>query len=134
MITFAFRKKNNYIMSKYLFIGFLTLTIWTSCYYDVEEDLYNTQCDTAGVGFAADVSPLITAQCLQCHSAASAPFFGNVNLETYNDVKVYVDNGKFIGSIRHDSGYSPMPQGQAKFSSCNISKIEKWIADGALNN
>lgn len=121
-------------MNRNLLIVVLGMVMWSSCYYDVEEDLYNTDCNTETVGFAADIQPLIEQNCITCHSDAAAPSFGGVSLQTHTKVKVYVDNGKFLGSVRHDGGFSPMPQNQAKLSQCNISKIEKWIDEGAQNN
>ncbi|MDP4933751.1 MAG: hypothetical protein NWR30_03495 [Salibacteraceae bacterium] len=89
-------------------------------------------CDTSNVTFSAFVNPLIGQQCLGCHNASSAN--GGINLQGYTNVKTYVDNGKFLGSIKHTSGYSPMPQNQAKMDDCTIAKLEAWINNGALNN
>jgi len=111
-------------------IGGVTLS---SCYNDNYQDLYPSgPCDTTQVTFSNDVWPVISAQCAGCHSGSTPS--GNIPLENYNDVVVVASNGTLLGSIRFDSGYSPMPKGGAKLSSCTIAKIEKWVNDGTPNN
>ena len=114
-----------------LFLSVLTMSL-SACYYDVEEELYPAGCNIDSVGFAADIFPIINQNCLICHSDAAN--FGNVSLADYSKVKRYADDKSLLGSVRHESGYSPMPQGQAKLSKCDIEKIDKWIAEGAKNN
>jgi hypothetical protein len=43
-------------------------------------------------------------------------------------------SGKLLGTINHAAGFSPMPKGGAKLSSCRIATIKKWIDAGMLNN
>ena len=59
---------------------------------------------------------------------------GNVTLEGYENLLQYVNSGQLLGAIRHDNGYSPMPQSGGKLSDCNISLFEIWVAEGALDN
>ena len=116
-----------------LFISLLFVVIFSSCYYDVEEELYPNTCNTSGVTFSGTVNPLLSSYgCLGCHSGAGAQ--GNVNLEGYNNVKAKVTDGKLWGAINHQPGFSPMPQGGSKMSSCDISKIKAWIDAGIPNN
>lgn len=89
-------------------------------------------CDTTNVLFSGFVKPLVNAQCVGCHNNSSQS--GNVNLEGYTNVKLAVDNGSLLGTIKHLSGYPAMPQSQNKMSDCNIAKIEAWINAGALDN
>lgn len=110
----------------------LTSLFIAGCYYDNEEDLYPSNCNTDNMSYATDVAPIISVNCLVCHSTASN--LGNVRLEGYTALKTYVDNGKLLGAIKHQSGFSAMPQNAPKLSSCNIAKIEQWVADGALDN
>ncbi len=113
-----------------LVIGALGLT---SCYYDVEENLYpSTGCNVANVSFTNDIKPMLLNSCLSCHN--NTDLQGNITLETYDDVLKYVNNGSFLGSIKHSSGYKAMPQNGNKLDGCRISKIEAWINAGALNN
>ena len=103
------------------------------CYYDVEEELYPTlECQTEGLSYLSDIAPIIQRNCLGCHSQAANQ--GNVALEGYSRLKIYVDNGKLQGVINHQAGFSPMPKNQPKLLGCEIAKIERWISDGALDN
>lgn len=89
-------------------------------------------CDTANMQYAANVRPILQANCYSCHGNGASS--GGVTLDSYNGVKAQVNNGNLIGTITHASGYSPMPRGGAKLSDCDINKIRGWIARGALNN
>ncbi len=108
-----------------------------SCYYDKEELLYPVDlnsCDTTNVTFSSGVSPLLSQYCLMCHGANYATSGGGVNLNDYANVKTYVDNGKLMGTIKHETGFSPMPKGGGMMNDCNILIIDTWITKGSLNN
>ena len=116
-----------------IIVTIFSLLLIGGCYYDVEEELYpTTECDTNDVTYSGTVLGIIEASCFQCHDKANN--FGGVTLEDYTNLKIYVDNGQLIGSIRHEAGFSAMPQGQAQLPECDIQKIEAWIADGAPEN
>jgi hypothetical protein len=89
-------------------------------------------CDTSLYTFAAAIKPLLDNKCVGCHNPSSAG--GNIDLSTYNSIKVVAMNGKLYGSVTQQPGYSPMPKGAAKLSDCEITQVQKWIAAGALNN
>jgi hypothetical protein len=112
----------------------ITTCLISSCYYDNEEELYGTDgnCDVSSVKFSTDIQGIFNNACLGCHSAQAN--LGNVNLSDHANTIKYVNNGSLLGSVKHDSGFSPMPKGSPKISSCNIAKIEAWIAAGAPNN
>jgi len=111
----------------------IALTAVSSCYYDVEEELYlDTACDTLDVTFSTVVQPIIADNCLNCHSSAAN--FGGVTLEGHSNLKNYVENGKLLGVIRHETGFPAMPQGAPQLVECTIQKIEKWVQEGAPNN
>lgn len=105
----------------------------SSCYYDSEEDLYPADaCNADNISFQNDIQPILLANCLVCHSAAAN--LGNVNMEGYTAVLKYVNNGSFLGSVQHGSGFSPMPKSAPKMDACRISKIQSWIQAGSPNN
>ena len=129
-------------MKKLFLIGIiLTSLIVISCSKSNEETLQqNTNgntggnnCDTVNMKYAADVLPIIQANCYSCHGNGLSQ--NGVSLDSYAKVKAQADNGNLIGVITHADGYPPMPQGgAAKLSDCNINKIRSWINRGALNN
>jgi hypothetical protein len=45
-----------------------------------------------------------------------------------------VNSGKFLGALRGETGFSPMPKNLPQLSDCQMLKIEKWIANGAPDN
>lgn len=120
---------------KYIIGAVAILLSLQGCYYDIEEELYPSNggnCDTAAITYSGTIQSILNESCISCHSAASAQ--GNVVLEGYSLLKVYVDDGSFLGAVTHGSGYSPMPKGGNKLSDCKISQIQTWIAAGAPNN
>lgn len=106
----------------------------SACYYDNEEDLYPSPppCDTVDVSYSNDVWPIINDNCTFCHSGGAPS--GNVSLENYEDIVIAADNGSLLGTIKHEEGWSPMPNGGGKLSDCNIAIIEKWVNDGTPDN
>ena len=117
-----------------LFVISLMIVMLQGCYYDVEEELYPFEgaCDTLTVTYTATVKPILDANCIVCHSTASNQ--GNVILDSHAKAKQYAESGQLLGAIRHDPGFSPMPQGGNKLNNCNILKIQKWVSEGAQNN
>ncbi len=114
-------------------VSLILLLTLGSCYYDVEEEIYpKTDCNTTNITYSMDIVAVLQSNCYVCHSQAANQ--GGITLEGYNNLKSYVDNGRFLGAIKHDAGYSPMPQGAPQLPDCQIAQIEQWISDGAPNN
>ncbi len=88
-------------------------------------------CDTTNVTFGQFIQPRIGI-CKSCHKLGLA--LGGIDLSTYEKVKVYVDNGKFLGSIQRRPHFSPMPKNMNGFSLCTVNKIRAWINAGAKKN
>jgi len=109
------------------------MALFSGCYYDNELELYGApSCDTTAVSYSLFVENIMSDNCYVCHSAAAN--FGGVTLEGYDATKVYVNNGRLLGAIKHAPDFSAMPQGAPKLPDCTINKIEAWIDAGALNN
>jgi hypothetical protein len=124
-------------MKPLIFFGTFALAAFliSSCYYDNEETLYpgSLNCTpNPDPSYTNDVKPILDNRCNNCHSG-TAPS-GGIDLSTYAQVKVYVVNGKLMGSITYAKGYSPMPKNGSKLSNCQIQLIQDWIDLGALNN
>ena len=108
-----------------------TIALW------IEQGAKNTTgctsaCDTTVSKYSTQIAPMMTTYCNGCHSG-SAPS-GAIDLTTYSGVKLTVDAGSFVGSIKHETGWSAMPKNANKLSDCNISLVDKWVREGALNN
>lgn len=103
--------------------------MFSSCYYDNEEDLYPTlsgPCDTLNVNFSSKIAPLLNDNCLSCHSNANSEFGGGVKLQDLQDVKNM--SGAVFAAITH-TGPVPMPPG-GKLSQCSIDLFGIWIRNG----
>ncbi len=114
----------------------LVLLMLSSCYYDVEEELFpeNKGCDTTAVSYAQAVKPILDSKCTGCHGGG-APSAG-IKIDTYIDLKGYldIDAARFVSSIVHDGNASNMPKGQSKMPDCDVNKIRAWINAGYPEN
>lgn len=124
-------------MKKYISILliFTAMAGFSSCYYDKGDYLYagaNTCDTTAVVSYSKNVAPLLQQQCYSCHSGGSPS--GNIAMGTYATDKAIAANGKLYGSISYAAGFSPMPSGAPKMSTCQLAIIKKWIDAGSPNN
>jgi len=113
---------------------FAAVFLLSSCYYDVEEQLYPNDliCDNSNVTFALTIQPLIVSKCQGCHNNNVQS--GNVSLEGYDNVKAQADNGKLVGTTSHAAGFSAMPKNEPKLPDCQVEAIQIWITNGALND
>lgn len=110
--------------------------ILASCAKDNEEDLYppiGDNCNTENVSYTQTVVPILNNNnCVSCHAGAGAS--GGIQLDSHNAVAAAAASGRLLGAIKHEAGYSAMPQGGSKLSDCEISQIDAWIAQGAFDN
>lgn len=111
----------------------MSLMTWNACYYDVEEELYpSTECDTEDVTYSGTVVPILQNNCYVCHGEDVNT--AGITLEGYDNIIQYVNSGRLLGAIKHEPGYTPMPQGEAQLPDCTIAKIEQWVQEGAPDN
>ena len=127
------RKSKAKIIAAIPFMMVSLLVSLGSCSSDNEEDLFgNDICDTENVSYAEFIAPTMQTFCNSCHSAA-APSAGIITA-TYEGLKIVALDGRLVGSINHESGFSPMPQGQPQLQECLRLKIKAWVQDGAEDN
>jgi len=88
----------------------------------------NASCNADNATYLANVRPLLNQYCVSCHGNSSS-----VRLSTYEQVKAVASSGRLVGSIKRLPGYRAMPEGKS-LSTCEISTIENWVNNGALNN
>ena len=122
--------KNLSLLGTLLFFGML---MFSSCYYDNEEELYeyyNAQntCDTTAVSFSNDIMPMIQGNCITgCHVAGGS---GSGIFENYAEIKAKVDNGSMNNRVVVQR---TMPPG-GSLTECQILQLQAWILKGAPNN
>jgi len=128
----------NRISSAAVILIFGVTFLFSGCYYDNEECLYpEGSCDTNDISYATHVWPVISGNCVSCHSGNIPE--GNVSLENYDDVAsagqiAEGQYGSLLGTISHHPDNSPMPKNGNKLSDCTITQIRIWIENGTPNN
>jgi hypothetical protein len=108
-----------------------TICFLNSCYYDNLKELRpksalsNNSCDTSGViSYSLQIEPILSSACLGCHNPGSG------DLVNHSSVQAYALSGDLYSRVNTGN----MPLGGPKLSDCDITKIKKWAAAGALNN
>lgn len=89
-------------------------------------------CDSNSFTYSGAIKAIITSKCQGCHSGTTAS--GGIDLSSYNGVKAKVTDGRLLGAINHQPGFSAMPKNGAKLSECEITQVRKWIEGGSPNN
>lgn len=119
---------------KFLLPAVLFTFLWSSCYYDNEEELYpdSQTCDTSNAKYSTVVKPILDLRCTGCHSGAGAS--AGIDLSTHANVASYAANGSLVGVMEHLSGFSPMPKSAPKMPECEIKKVKAWVGKGAPND
>lgn len=122
----------NYILIFLIFS--LVILLSESCYYDKAYVLSPgaEPCDTTSFTYSGEISPILLQYCMDCHSTENHS--AGIILDTYAGTKIVANNGKLLGVINHDSGFSPMPKNAQQLDPCTIRIIELWVEDGALDN
>jgi len=86
-------------------------------------------CDTLNMSYAAHIAPIISNNCIGCHSGSNPS--GGLLLTNYNQVAEQASIGKLQAVISHSSGVAAMPPGN-RLSDCNITKIKAWANQGLI--
>lgn len=111
---------------KNLLLGFIILLFtFFSCSTATIEEVIITE----PITYDADVSVIISNNCLPCH-AGGFPAAG-LNLEAYTNVRASTENGNLLSRITNVS--NPMPQ-SGLMAPDLIATIEQWAEDGFIEN
>lgn len=122
-----------------LIFSIIICSFISSCYYDNSEELHpfsglNTTCDTTTtISFSTNILPIFLDNCngSTCHSSNAAS--AGIVLNNYATISS-INNNLLLGVIKHEPGYTAMPQGGSKLSDCSITLIQKWIENAKPNN
>ncbi len=119
----------------YLWFLFLFMITIAACYYDKYNQIYPPDavldCDTAAISYSQNVNAILSENCISCHNNGNAS--AGVALDSYEQVKIFVQSGAMMDAINQVNGIAPMPPG-SKLTECDIIKMQHWIDGGALNN
>ncbi len=89
-------------------------------------------CKSEGSTYSGFVKNVIAAQCISCHKTSNKS--GGINLDSYDNVKINVANGKLLGSITWNPSFVSMPYKANKLDTCTINNFKYWINNGAKND
>ena len=88
-----------------------------------------TECDSMNVTYAGQVKAIIDPNCgTTCHSAANKA--NSIDLSNYESVKYEAGKPRFMGSLRHELLYAPMPKKHPKLSDSTLKVLSCWIETG----
>jgi len=91
--------------------------------------------DTVNVTYSLVVSPIIQANCLDCHNTANYQTKGSFqNFDQFSVLQGHALSGRLMKCLRHEPLSPPMPKDRAKLSDCDLARIQTWVDAGALNN
>jgi uncharacterized membrane protein len=97
-------------------------------------DCPSQSCDSTGtMSFSTQINPLIQTNCVGCHNGTLAS--GGINLSSYNQIALSAQTIRnntplLLGVIKRQQGFIAMPP-TFSLDACAVTKIEKWINQGA---
>ncbi len=112
-----------------MILGFIVL--FTACSSDSEDEI-EPDCDLSNVTYTGTIAPIMQAHCNGCHSG-SVPSAGIVTAD-YQSLQAIALDGRLLGTINHEVGFSPMPKGQPQLDECLREQIALWVNEGAPEN
>ena len=122
----------NYMYRKLVLFSFLGMVILMyNCTTNTidEGDITDLPPIEETVTYDADVSPIITNNCIGCHSGPNAN--AGLDLSSYANVRGAAEQGNLVNRINNGSNPMP-PTGILPPETRQI--IDQWIADGYLEN
>ena len=89
-------------------------------------------CTSTATSFATDIQPLFKLYCYGCHQANDRQ--GGVSMQDYDHILDLVRDGSLLGSIKHQNDFVAMPLYLDRMTDCQITQVENWIKEGAMDN
>ncbi len=131
-------KRETIIKKEIIFLSSCFLLFFFSgCYYNKADQVYpkpgTSSCDTSNVRLSIELNQIMEDNCFRCHGGA-ADLGAGIQLQDYNVLVSYANNGLLFSAIEHDGNAAPMPQDGGKLSDCEISQFKAWFNAGAANN
>ncbi|MDP3556965.1 MAG: hypothetical protein Q8T03_06285 [Bacteroidota bacterium] len=112
----------------------ITLAVFSSCTKDLGKPTPIVQIDscTTDISYTKQIVPLINQSCALsgCHVTGGYKSFSD-----HNSLKSVIDNtSSFVSRFKPGGGMPPSYSTGPPLTDCQISKLESWIKQGALNN
>ena len=118
-------------------IFFGILIIFSGCYNDKFDKLYPLPpvkpiCDTTTITYTVDIAPIMNQYCNSCHCSGGS---GSGDFTSCPDLQSQALNGNLLNDLygTPTPHHKTMPPaGSPVPDSCKISKIARWVHQGAL--
>jgi len=90
----------------------------------------NLDCSATTPTYSTDIKSIMDSNCATsgCHNSTTQA--SGIDLSSYDKVKSESAKNRFLGSIRHESGFDRMPQGKSKLPDATIDMLACWIENG----
>ena len=101
---------------------------FSGCEKNVEEDPESNTLDCSAVEtyYTEDVAPVLSSNCIACHSGSSAS--GGLYLDSYTNVYSAIKSGNVLDRVNRNNGDNGfMPQGGQKLSNANLDILQTFF-------
>ncbi len=102
-----------------------------ACSSDSEDEIA-PDCDLDNVTYSGTIAPIMQMHCNSCHSD-TAPEAGVVTAN-YEGLRAIALDGRLLGSVNHEEGFSPMPKNSPQLEECPRDQMAVWVNAGAPDN
>jgi uncharacterized membrane protein len=89
-------------------------------------------CSDTAFAFTANVRPIIDSYCNSCHSGSNPS--GGLNFSNHSGLAAVALDGRLMGALDHQNGFTPMPSATITLDSCYRNIVRQWVNAGALDN
>ena len=113
--------------SYFITVTFVLTVILNGCKHEI---ILKEDCTGITPTYNSEIKAIMDVSCATpaCHSGSYAS--AGISLDSYSSVNSESKKSRFMGSIRHTTGFAAMPQGAPKLDSLVIKKLSCWIQNG----
>lgn len=114
------------VLSKINWFLFLFAFAMVGCYYDVESELYPTDCEIMDPTYQNAVEEIITRNCAVsgCHVSGGT---GPGDLTEFGNVQSIVSDGSFENRVLVSQDMPP----NSSLTNCELQILNTWLSNGA---
>ena len=113
-----------------IFLLALSVLFFSQCKKDSEPIVYD--CSNNAPRYNNAVRNIVDVYCAfsGCHNSSSRA--AGIDLSSYAALRSEASRARFMGSVEHRSGFSPMPRGGRRLSETDLNTLACWIQNGYL--
>ncbi len=119
------------IITASLTIATVAMAVYMSSCKSKQTTQVTSVCKGENPTYTADIKTIIDANCAStCHSERKKA--DGIDLSSYENVKMEAEKKRFIGSMKHEAGFDPMPKKHDKLDEATLQKISCWVENGMV--